>query len=135
MKTKQYKTIEIPATGKPQWYGGAYCHFFVYSKHKGNFVLKGYHKEIDDWIKDNNLTHYIVNKTFFGKHQYSSVPTHRSYWEFWKDNVLILDSPGQNKRYEVRRYSKATEEYWYEKSPTLKFKRLPKRWIPEFDQF
>jgi len=128
MKTK-LKVIEIPADGVPTWYGGAFAHFFMYTKHKGNFILKGYDKEIEKWISDNNITHYIVNKTFFGNMDRSGMYTeknHRSYWAFWYPGIYVSEPTESEKKYLVHSYNP---------EKVLKFKRLPKRWIPEYDLF
>ena len=40
------KEILVESSGVKGWYGGAYTLVFVYSEH-GNFVLKGYMKEVE----------------------------------------------------------------------------------------
>lgn len=133
---KKYPVIEVPASGKSGWSGGAYCLCFVYSKYKGNFVLKGYYEEVKEYLKK-NYTHYFCNFSLWHR------GFNRDIWDFWKENISIFE-PSRRKRkggrekFEVRPYS-----IWFEDDATteekdkmaLKFKRLPKRWIPEFDKF
>jgi hypothetical protein len=128
---KELNVIEVPASGKSDWYGGAYCIAFVYSKYKGNFVLKGYVDEVKAYLK-NNYTHYFVNLTLWSSHGF------RSIWDFWKDNYHI-SQPDRRRVKPVRHYKNKPEYKWVLKAfykddnTALKFKRFPKRWIPEFD--
>jgi len=135
---KKYPVIDVPASGKRKWSGGAYTLCFVYSKYNGNFVLKGYHEEVREYLKK-NYTHYFCNFSLWYR------GFNRDIWDFWKEDISIFE-PSRSKRrrkgarekYEVRPYSS-----WFEDDVTtaekekmsLKFKRLPKRWIPEFDIF
>lgn len=50
MKTK-LKIIDVESSGEKIWYGGAFSHMFVYSKYHGNFILRGYIKEIEEFLK------------------------------------------------------------------------------------
>jgi hypothetical protein len=132
---KKYRVIDVPASGKRTRMGGAYCLCFVYSKYDGNFVLKGYVKEIEEYLK-NNYTHYFCNLSLW----YQGF--NRDIWKFWKDDIGIfhpsLREKRRGKKIRVRPYSR-----WFEDDATteekekmsLWFKRLPKRWIPEFDKF
>ena len=124
---KKYPIIDVPSTGKCGWHNGAYTLCFVYSKYKGNFVLRGYYNEVSEYLKK-NYTHYFYNKSLW------SHGFHRDIWGFWKENVGIFKpSPNDRrigKKIEVREYTFANSK----NKPTLKFKRLPKRWIPKFDE-
>jgi len=127
---KKYSAIDIPADGKSGMSGGAYCLCFVYSKYNSNFVLKGYMREVEEYLKK-NYTHYFCNYSLWNCGQ------SRDIWYFWKKEVGIFDvsvkERRKGKKTEVRpwRDSEMTEEELVAK--TFKFKRLPKRWIPEFD--
>jgi len=136
LQNKKYPVIDVPADGKQSWMGGAYCLCFVYSKYNGNFVLKGYIREVEEYLKK-NYTHYICNKSLW------SSGFNRDIWDFWKQDVGIFhpslkEKKRKGKKIEVRPYS-----HWFEDDTTteekdemsLSFKRLPKRWIPEFDRF
>jgi hypothetical protein len=124
-----YRVVTVPPYGNANWMGGAYCLAFVYSKSTGNFVLKGYYKEVQDYLKS-NYTHYFVNYSLWCKHE------HRDIWDFWKDSVGIF-TPTKKKRnwkYQVRPYSNYMTDKTELAKKTFMFKRLPKRWIPAFDQ-
>lgn len=136
---KKYPVIDVPASGKSRWLGGAYTLCFVYSKYKGNFVLKGYMKEVEDYLKK-NYTHYFCNFSLW------SNGFNRDIWRFWKDGIYIFEPERHrrtriipnNQKYRVREYScsyESDEENKKRKENTLYFKRLPKKWIPEFDRF
>lgn len=131
---KKYPIINVPSTGKPGWSGGAHTLCFVYSKFNGNFVLKGYYKEIQDYLKK-NYTHYFCNYSLW-HHGFN-----RDIWDFWNDKIGIFEPSLREKRrgkkIEVRPYSiwSDDDETTVEKDKNaLRFKRLPKRWIPEFDK-
>jgi hypothetical protein len=59
-----------------------------------------------------------------------------NHWSFWKDNVGIFEpSKGGrkwNSKYRIRTYSGKDES---DKKITIELKRMPHRWIPEFNQF
>ena len=125
-KMKNYPVIEVPASGKPDWYEGAYSLFFVYSKNNGNFVLKGYRGEVEKYLK-RNYTHYFYYCSMWCKGK------SRGNWNFWKDDVLILRpyrSPKLRKlQSKFRVYNRNNQ------NNPLQLKRMPNRWIPEFDIF
>lgn len=136
LQNKKYPVIDVPASGKSGWSGGAYCLCFVYSKYKGNFVLRGYIKEVEEYLKK-NYTHYFCNFTLWYR------GFNRDIWDFWKEDVGIFhpsirEKKRKKKKIEVRPFSA-----WFEDDVTteekdkmaLKFRRMPKRWIPEFDKF
>lgn len=133
---KKYPVIDVPADGKRNWMGGAYCLCFVYSKYKGNFVLRGYIREVEKYLKK-NYTHYFYNKSLW------CGGFNRDIWGFWNQDIGIWhpslkEKKRKKKKIQVRPYSS-----WFEDDATteekekmsLLFKRLPKRWIPEFDKF
>lgn len=134
LQNKKYPEIEVPASGKPTRMGGAYCLCFVYSKYHGNFVLKGYMKEVEEYLKK-NYTHYFYNLSLWYR------GFNRDIWHFWKKDIGIwhpsLRDKRRGKKVEVRPYySSYKEEELSEEemeAKTFYFKRLPKRWIPEFD--
>ena len=138
---KKYPVIEVPASGNAGWMGGAYTLCFVYSKYNGNFVLSGYSKEVQEYL-EKNYTHYFYNLSLW------SHGMHRDIWGFWKENVGIF-SPNKTSKYLtgnerwkhcVRKYSTGydvidSDEDVKAEKESLYFKRLPKRWIPEFNKF
>lgn len=130
---KKYPVIDIPADGKSGMAGGAYCLCFVYSKYKGNIVLRGYMREVEEYLKK-NYTHYFCNFSLWHRGR------NRDIWKFWKKGVTIYKPDRSSKylkreKWEVKKYDSnliKIGEYSVEKE--FKFKRLPKRWIPEFDK-
>jgi hypothetical protein len=133
---KKYPVINVPSSGKHSWSGGAYTLCFVYSKFNGNFVLKGYYDEVKEYLKK-NYTHYFYNMSLW-HHGFS-----RDIWYFWKKDIGIFEASVKErmkgKKTQIRPYSDCSygnKEMSAEeiKSKTLYFKRLPKRWIPEFDK-
>ena len=127
---KKYPVIEIPADGKSGMSGGAYCLCFVYSKYKGNFVIKGYMREVEEYLKK-NYTHYFCNYSLWHCGQ------NRDIWHFWKKDIAIFDvsikERRKGKKTEVRPYMDSEPDKDILEAKTFKFRRLPKRWIPEFD--
>jgi len=139
MSNKRYPVIEVPASGNPEWGGGAYVLCFVYSKYKGNFVLKGYLKEVKEYLKK-NYTHYFYNMSLWHH------GNNRDIWGFWKEDMGIFEPHRDSKmhkgksrwNFQVRPYTKwheSDEEYEKGEEQSLWFKRMPKQWIPEFDNF
>ena len=124
---KELEIIEVPASGRPNWGGGAYCIAFLYTKTKGNLIVKGYYKEVDDFIQK-NYTHYFVNFTLWS-HGMS-----RSIWRFWADGYYISD-PNRQKSKHGRNvnYKWKIRSFYQDNKNELTFRRFPKRWIKEFD--
>jgi len=129
---KKYPAIDILSDGKRGMSGGAYCLCFVYSKYNGNFVLKGYMREVEEYLKK-NYTHYFCNYSLWHRGQ------SRDIWHFWKKEIAIFDvsikERRKGKKTEVRPYMDSEPNKEILKAKTFNFKRLPKRWIPEFDNF
>ena len=141
---KTYPVIEVPADGKSGMMGGAYTLAFVYSKHKGNVVVKGYRREVEEYIKK-NFTHYFVNYSLW------YLGSHRDIWEFWKKGIGIHQPTKTTRRGRIKEkdrkfcvreyvdwnYDLSEEErekrYQEVEERALYFRRMPKRWIPEFD--
>lgn len=127
---KELNVIHVPASGVKQWGGGAYCITFVYSKLKGNFILKGYYEEVRNYLKQ-NYTHYFVNYTMWSEFGF------RSTWTFWKDGWYIRQPDRQRTR--PCSYHEAIPKYKWELmnfgvDKKFKFRRFPKRWIKLFDE-
>ena len=88
---KKYPVINVLADGTSRWMGGAYCLCFVYSKHNGNFVLKGYAHEVEKYLKE-NYTHYFYNLSLW----YRGI--NRDIWGFWKNGIGIFIPSLRNKK-------------------------------------
>jgi len=137
VNNKYYPVIEVPADGKKGVIGGAYVLCFVYSKYQGNFVLKGYYREVKEYLKK-NYTHYFYNMSM------QWMGSHRDFWSFWKSSIGVHEPrkyrkgvSRQDQMFSVRRYvnwDAEDEEHKKADVETLRFKRMPKRWIPEFDK-
>ncbi len=141
LKGKSYPIIDVPANGKPDWSDGARSMYFVYSKYKGNFILRGFRGEVDEYLKK-HYTHYFY---------YVSMWSHgksRGHWNFWKSNVYILGPAPRSRccrRYKYEFHLSTTGKYKsldelgkakkMAQENTLRFKRMPHRWIPELDRF
>jgi hypothetical protein len=136
MKNKkiEYPVIEVPASGKSCMDGGAWCFYFMYTKNHGNFILKGYMKEIKAYIKEKGYTHWFAHYVLFceGKIRHSN-------WCFWKDSIGIFEPSNWNRKwtskYQMREYSSPYPQEKKSTKPRLEFKRMPHRWISEFDKF
>ena len=133
LSNKKYPVIDIPADGKSGIAGGAYCLCFVYSKYKGNVVLRGFMREVENYLKK-NYTHYFCNFSLWHRGR------NRDIWKFWKKDVSIYRSSrrlkySRKKKWKIKKYDH-TKNYSDEDHVVeqLEFKRLPKRWIPEFDK-
>lgn len=124
---KEYPVIEVQSDGGRGWYEGARCMFFVYSKHSGNFIVKGYRREVEEYLKK-NYTHYFYYVSMWYK------GCSRGHWKFWKNDVSIFEPSRVTKtfKYKVVKYGKG---YPQKRVLEVDLKRLPKRWIPEFDKF
>jgi len=146
LRNKKYPVVEVPADGESGMAGGAYVLAFVYSKYKGNLVVKGYIREVEQYIKKNIKTHYFVNYSLW------YLGSHRDIWKFWKESIGIHEPRRSTKRSKIekkdRKFSirpyvdwvydseEEREKRWKEADEqALYFKRMPKHWIPEFDMF
>ena len=130
-KKYEFQIIDVPATGKSDWWEGAYTMCFVYSKHKGNFILRGWRREVMDYLKK-NYTHYFCYISMW----HNGVS--RGHWKFWKENVTIYEPKITGKRKEwkhrIIKYDHNSNMFETKKLNEIKLKRLPKRWIKEFDE-
>ena len=122
---------QVPANGHPDWYEGARTMCFVYSKHCGNFILEGYRGEVEEYLKS-HYTKYFC---------YISMWSHgrsRGHWKFWKDRGVTIFEPSKHRKdwkykivsYEPRYSYRQDEKKRFE----MRLKRMPNRWIPEFDK-
>jgi hypothetical protein len=127
----KYPIYDIPPSGKKNWIGGAFTLCFVYSKYNGNFVIRGYHREVIDFLK-RNFTHYFCYISMWNDGQ------SRGHWKFWKENNVTIFEPSPRSRDKfIRSYKYNVVKYYpnsFERMTEIKFKRMPHRWIPEFDK-
>lgn len=129
-KKYNFPIIDVPASGNSNWWEGAYTLCFVYSKHNGNFILRGWRGEVMKYLKKNYSNYFCYISMW-------SNGCSRGHWKFWKDNVSIFEPKKLGKRkewkYRVVKYS-GSGIYHSNREKELEFKRLPKRWIKEFDE-
>ena len=141
MKNNWKTEIKVRPSGKSSWYGGAYTIAFVYSN-KGNFIVKGYIAEVEEYLKSlhDKGYKYFVNFSLWSRNEFSNTKQHRNIWKFWNKDYSIYEP--QKKRVSKRdkehnrnkwRISKYFSWNKSENDIELIFKRLPKRWIPEMD--
>lgn len=128
---KVYPIIEVPPTGNKCWVEGARTLCFVYSKHKGNFILEGYYGDVQEYLKKNYTKYFCYYSLWHNGKQ-------RGFWKFWKErDVSILNPSKTFKHWKFRVISKEPQ-YSYRQKEKIKakfeFKRMPNRWIPEFDK-
>ncbi len=138
MAKKKLEVIEVSPSGIMGYNKGAWVFFFMYTKYKGNFIVSGFHGEVEEFIKK-NYTHYFYNWVgFYNGHK-------RNVWHFWKDSIGIFEPSKGMKRirgrskwqskYVVRYYGGWGEDLTKEqKKFRMEFKRMPHRWIPELDK-
>ncbi len=113
-----------------KWPDNAFCIAFVYAE-SGNFVVKGNVRDVEIHVK-NNFPKSLVNWTWWHK------GTHRSFWEFTHENIYVREIDGgywaMHKNKLKRNRGWVVWKYVDREIPeTLYFRRLPKKWIKEFD--
>lgn len=119
------KEIIVPKVSRPCWENGAFTIAFVYSN-QGNFVLKGYFGDIEEYLKN------IPNIKYFARFNfYPNSSGKRGYWRTNNSNVCI-SSPSLN----PKRKSYISYPYHFRINnrnigKDFKLKRMPNRYIPE----
>jgi hypothetical protein len=108
----------------------AFCIAFVYAE-SGNFVVKGFSGDVHKHV-ENNFPKSLVNLTWWHK------GTKRSFWKFTHDDIYIKKITSQywaiHKNELKRNRGWVVWKYVDRELPeTLYFRRLPKKWIKEFD--
>jgi len=134
---KELPIIKVPANGHPDWYESARTWCFVYSKNNGNFILEGFRGEVEEFLK-RNFTHYFCYYSMWGNGQ------SRGYWRFWKEKDVTISTPSKHRKEwkytiekrEVKPFNNGRINFSNMKTTTfsMKFKRLPKQWIKEFNK-
>lgn len=136
MKKTTYPEIILPNLGAKsfRWFGDkGYLVTFVYSN-KGNFVLKGFAGEtniaLKQFVERGYRFYYRYNYFHGGKVRYSNV-------KFWKDTVWVRTPEARKSKYSENlnkfEFRTASREYGQPSILKLALKRLPNRWIPEFE--
>lgn len=127
------KVIEIEPDGKRGWSGGAYTFAFVYSN-KGNFLVKGYIREVEKYLETLKQKgyKYFVNLSLRHTKTYAVSTNHRDIWKFYKDNDFSIWQP--DKEHNKKNWHKWQIYSCIDSKVIMTFKRMPNRWIPEFDE-
>jgi len=122
---------QVPSNGHPDWMKGARTMCFVYSKHCGNFILEGFRGEVETYLKSHYTKYFCYFSMWYNGRS-------RGYWKFWKDRDVTILTPSKHRK--DWKYKIVSREPRYSYCQELKtkaeihLKRLPKRWIPEFDK-
>lgn len=128
MKQKQkFPEINVPASGKPKWMGGAFTVTFIFSP-KGNFVVKGYMEEVEQYIASHFGQRYLVRHNLYKDKEF------RTITRFSDACNLTLLEPNLSHHNYCPKYQIIPHNYDNDINSTiLKLKRLPQKWIPEYD--
>ena len=133
MEKKDRKTnltpIEVEADGKSGMYGGAWCLAFVYSS-RGNFLVKGYHREVDEYIRK-TFKQALVNFSLWNSSIFNRGAAHRDIWRFLDDSFVVLDACAPSKHANRSGWTIFDSKM---NKVVMEFKRLPNKWIPEFTE-
>ena len=123
------REIIVPKVTKRSWSDGAYTIAFIYSN-KGNFVLKGFSGDVRHYLKDlvKRDYKYFANFTYW---QYGMC---RNHWLFYKDHIYIFEPVLVGRMRKIPPY-KSKFHYTVTNFTTVsKFKRLPNKWIADFER-
>lgn len=120
-------------TGPKNYYQGAYTLAFVCSN-QGNFLLKGYLREVEDELKKRKSAglKYYVRFSLWKEGKC------RSILKFYLEDYSFLEPSrhsSSNDRWDhkSRKYRLYKIEGLGDYKTIKSFKRLPQKWIPEFD--
>lgn len=132
MKTKTLiNEILVPASGKSTMYGGAWCIVFVTSE-KGNFVLKGYMKECEEYIKKLNIKCWATFNMYHSKLDmyYGKGSGNRKMIITYNCDFSIAEPSGTKNGYIKDRYKFTVyQTNGTPKFPKLLLKRLPNKFV------
>lgn len=112
--------------------GGAYTLAYVYSN-KGNFLVKGYVREVEKYLETLKQKgyKYFVNLSLRHTKSYCVQNDHRDIWKFYKDDNYSIWQP--RRKTNKKKWDKWCVYSCNENKTIMEFKRMPNRWIPEFD--
>lgn len=119
---KKLPEIIAPKVSYPCWMNGAFCITFVYSN-KGNFVVKGYSGDIIAYLND----FVFKGGKYFANRVAYPYPEQRNYWFHYKNDIYIREPDVRDKQFHFKVFRFGPNKF------ELKFKRLPNKWIKEFD--
>jgi hypothetical protein len=119
---KEFKEIVLPNKGHEGH--NPYTLAFVYAEN-GNLLVKGYIQEVNEYLK-------TLGQKYFTRYTFYNQGEHRGHWKFYKDGVYI-STPDIKRRKKDSKNKYEFVSYITKPITTLKFKRIPNRWIPEFN--
>jgi len=123
MDTKEkFIEIEVPSSGKKGWYGGAWCTVFVYTS-KGNFFLKGYRKECEDFILEKGWKCWAIFEMHSNGRSRKNVETFKTDFNIYSPYSFSDRKSSKDFKYTVLSKNESGRLY---------IKRLPKVFI-DFD--
>lgn len=136
---KQWKEIVLEDEKLPrkvsrgfQFGPDPYVHAFVVSKFDGNYVVKGFRQEVNNYLA--TKTHWMAQKvSYFSKFGRT---WHISRWVFWNSNWAVFE-PSKSTGGKFIIIPKKNKYAWLDDESdvkTYRFKRLPNRWIPLYDK-
>lgn len=125
---------------------GLYYMAFVYSKHKGNIIIKGQQDKVEEKIRKDFIP-CVANFQRFRKRLkirgFISQNTSPPWWRFMTDkkgiDTIHIKTPAKpftssiKELSEPRRSKFEFKTYRGHSGPLLSLRRIPKKWIPEYD--
>lgn len=107
---------------------------FMYNRSGKSLLLKGYLSEVNEYIRSMKFT-ALVNLRFYIQGR------SRGYWQLYHKGIsvgeVLIKEPRLDHAYRdsdsETKWIRKWKVYNYKLGRELFFKRLPKRWIPEFD--
>jgi hypothetical protein len=119
-KKENFEVIEVPASGKRDWFGGAWCLVWVYSK-SGNFLLKGYRNECEDYIKSKGWSCWAIYN-LYGRYGHRTVLlTYNCDFEISNPSRMSKKKTSEDFKYKI--YRKGNYR------GAINVKRLPKVFV------
>jgi hypothetical protein len=127
MKKKEFQEIIVPEN-LPTRRRGAFTLAFIYSP-QGNVLLKGRMRDVETYLQKNyKHKRYLIRYVLYKNGE------HRDILHFSEVCNLSIRQPNIKMRDYHTRYEIYPYAYMSNKSAiSLKLKRLPQKWIPEYD--
>jgi len=132
---QEFPVIKVSPSGKPQWSKGAWCLVWVYTTN-GNFILKGFMKECEYYIKEKGWKCWAIFNLYHGKGREKMAywrrpplkPGYRTIIQTFKCEFNIYPP------YNLLEKKKNKNDYRFSVHPkgdykSLNLKRLPKQFV------
>jgi hypothetical protein len=139
MDKNKFPVIEVEPSGKPNWSGGAWCLAWTYTE-KGNFLLKGFYGDIQDYIKQKGWKCWSVINLYHTNSKYKFAYYRRPFGNYrttiktFKCDFFIISPSLNQRKMKPRDYRfKVNPENSYSRGlKGLVLKRLPNQFV-EFE--